>query len=184
MANTPAIALGTLKNVSETAPVLLLSQVAALALSIYEIAQTAHENGEAVRSMATSVIERVYVTIVDLQCKGRAGEQYTPQVEANFKQLLDCLTGLSDCVKQHIEKHRWYVSTNRPDKNAINSHWASILRAFTTFGVQENANLKDLVDQRNNEHQRFMQQIAQKFGGIPAKVDVKELYGSMMPTNS
>ncbi|KAF8636769.1 hypothetical protein AX16_010972 [Volvariella volvacea WC 439] len=134
MAGIQTTILETLKQTCEWSPIPLLSNMAGLALSIYESAKVVQANKEAIRSLADSVVEISYIVIAGLQHEGRKGVQYTPKVESELRSLIGNLHSIEMYTKKHVDKRKWY-SPYRGDRNAIADFRESLHCTLTNFGV-------------------------------------------------
>ncbi|KAF8644793.1 hypothetical protein AX16_008255 [Volvariella volvacea WC 439] len=183
MADLPAIVLGTLKDVGDWAPIPLLSTVASLTLTIYDIAMTVQENKEAIKSLANDTAEASYIIITGLQHEGRKGVQYTSQIETDLRALLDDLQKIELFIKKYREKRKWYTKTfnYQADKGAIAGHRESLNHALTKFGLKSNIELRILVSKLVDEQTKFLESIAQVSEGKSRESRSKDIYGSMLP---
>ncbi|KAF8644786.1 hypothetical protein AX16_008248 [Volvariella volvacea WC 439] len=183
MADIPSIILGTLKDVGDWAPIPLLSTVASLTLSIYDIATTVQENKEAVKSLARDTTDVSYIIITGLQHEGRNGVKYTSQIEADLRLLLEELHKIEAFVKRYREKRKWYTRTlnYQSDKGTIAGHREALNNSLAKFGLKSNIELRLLVGQLVNEQKKFLDGIAQTSEGKPKESLTKDVYGSMLP---
>ncbi|KAF8636770.1 hypothetical protein AX16_010972 [Volvariella volvacea WC 439] len=180
MAGIQTTILETLKQTCEWSPIPLLSNMAGLALSIYESAKVVQANKEAIRSLADSVVEISYIVIAGLQHEGRKGVQYTPKVESELRSLIGNLHSIEMYTKKHVDKRKWY-SPYRGDRNAIADFRESLHCTLTNFGVKLGGEieLKILLGELVHKQKSHQDDTVKTSGG---EVVPQTMYGSMLPS--
>ncbi|KAF8643952.1 hypothetical protein AX16_008757 [Volvariella volvacea WC 439] len=183
MAN--AAILSTLKDVGDWSPISLLSTMANLTLSIYDLATTAQGNKVAIKSLANDTVETAYIVAAGLQFQGRKGTRYTSDIGRNLEQLLGDLEKIKICIEDHRSKRKWYnkLFGRHSCDDAVAGYQQDLSQRLGKFGLKDGIERGVLVSKLLDEQNEFFLAKKGDWMSKTRKAITGETYGSMIPNN-